>query len=158
MPDACLKLHTLCLAALMAAASCGSADECGRFRAVDAEGWNYGDTLLFATPDSLQAWHGDIVVAVRHTSTYPYRNLWLEISVPGDSLSRPDTVSVSLASADGKWLGRGLGLSYQSADTVLRGKTITAPTVAVRHIMRTDKLRDIEQIGLIFFKKEAEQK
>ena len=56
-----------------------------------------------------------------------------------------------LADDLGNWYGRGLGLSYQYIDTVIRSISLTAPAeLSLRHIMRNDKLTDIEQIGIIF--------
>ena len=69
---------------------------------------------------------------------------------PTDSLP-PDTLNILLADAFGNWQGRGLGLSFQRVDTVLHNLTLKTPTtLSLRHIMRSDRLPDVEQIGLIF--------
>lgn len=133
--------------------SCGQQKECGTFHAVDASGWLYGDTLLYdLTPaDSDSVWTGDIAVAIRHAASYPYSNLWIELSFPPSDSLTSDTLNIQLADAYGNWLGRGLGLSFQRVDTVLRNITLPVPTtIHLRHIMRSDRLTDIEQIGLIF--------
>ena len=133
--------------------SCGQQKECGTFHAVDVSGWVYGDTLRYdlAAADSDSVWTGDIAVAIRHAASYPYSNLWMEVSFPQSDSITSDTLNILLADAYGNWLGRGLGLSFQRVDTVLRNVTLPVPTsLSLRHIMRADRLTDIEQIGLIF--------
>lgn len=133
--------------------SCGQQKESGKFHAVDASGWLYGDTLQYelVSVDSDSVWTGDIAVAIRHAASYPYSNLWLELSFPPSDSITADTLNVLLADAYGNWLGRGLGLSFQRVDTVLHNITLPIPTtLSLRHIMRSDRITDIEQIGLIF--------
>lgn len=136
---------------MMLCFGCRPSDPDGAFVAVDADGWKYGDTLEFALQPADSVWHGDIALSLRHTSAYPYSNVWLEISyLDGDSITA-DTINVVLADDFGNWLGKGLGLSFQRVDTVLKGLSIATPaTFSVRHIMRNDRLTDIEQIGLIY--------
>ena len=87
---------------------------------------------------------------VRHTAGYAYSNLWLEVSYPSADSLPPDTVNVRLSNSFGDWYGKGLGLSYQLTDTVGRRLKLSAPaTLSVRHIMRVDRLEDIEQIGVL---------
>ncbi|MDE6239517.1 MAG: gliding motility lipoprotein GldH [Muribaculaceae bacterium] len=141
------------IVATLITVSCGQQRESGTFHAVDASGWLYGDTLFYNLEpmDSDSIWHGDIAVAVRHTAAYPYSNIWMELGYnPTDNLS-PDTLNILLADAFGNWQGRGLGLSFQRVDTVLHNLTLKTPTtLSLRHIMRSDRLPDVEQIGLIF--------
>lgn len=118
---------------------------------VDTGGWNYGDTLHFdlGTQED-PVIDGRLAVVVRHTAGYAYSNLWLEVSYPPADSLRPDTFNVRLSNSFGDWYGKGLGLSYQLTDTVDRKLNLSAPaTLSVRHIMRTDRLEDIEQIGLL---------
>ena len=148
-----LSLLAICFMTLGSA--CSRSAETGQFRAVDSSCWRYGDTLSYniATADSV--WHGDIAIVVRHAASYPFSNLWLEIGYPPNDSIKPDTLDIVLADDFGNWLGRGLGLSFQRTDTVVRGVTVTSPAdFYVRHIMRSDCLSDIEQIGLIFIPSE----
>lgn len=125
------------------------ADEQSAYAMVDASGWSYGDTLhLTITPPCDSIVEGRLAIAVRHTATYDYSNLWLELSY-GDSIV-PDTVNIKLADIYGNWFGAGLGLSYQYVDTLEHRIDMKAPAdIYVRHIMRVDRLNDIEQIGII---------
>lgn len=120
--------------------------------------WLYTDSLEFTpseTADSLV--RGTLLVAVRHTHGYRYRNLWLEVALPrsgagADSLPPVrDTLDIQLADSLGRWLGRGSGASFLLTDTVARHFTLRkgAP-IRVRHIMRLDTLPDIEQVGAVF--------
>ena len=130
--------------------SCIHSDEAGVFHPIDSAGWQYGDTLNFRLEETDSLWHGDIAVVVRHSAAYPYNNIWLELSYPPTDSITPDSVNIILADDFGHWLGRGLGLSYQKVDTVIRDLTLSSANIGLRHIMRNDKLTDIEQIGIIF--------
>lgn len=121
------------------------------FTAIDPEGWVYGDTLALTPEIDDSVAEGRIVVAVRHTDGYIYRNLWLEMSVPQGDTVIADTLNISLADIYGKWYGTGMGVSYMASDTLPgRYRLMRGQPVALRHIMRSDTLHDIEQIGLVF--------
>lgn len=139
------------LVVMAVAFACSTSDERGCFVAVDPSGWNYGDTLRFdlgTAEDSVV--DGRLALVVRHAAGYAYSNLWLEVSYPPSDSLKPDTFNIRLSDSFGNWYGKGLGLSYQLTDTVGRKLKLSAPaTLSVRHIMRVDRLEDIEQIGLL---------
>ena len=140
---------------LSAMSACKGTSEAGEFQPIDVDGWKYGDTVTFNidVPDSAAC--GDLAVVVRHTAAYPYSNIWLELNYPQNDKITTDTVNIVLADDFGNWLGRGAGLSFQRADTVVRNISLTPPSaVNVRHIMRVDNLTDVEQIGVIFIAKD----
>ena len=143
-----ITLLSLCLGACAP----GQNDFC-EFRELPADGWVYGDTLCFMPQFADSTTTAIPVIALRHNNAYPYSNLWLELSrMSHDSTTLIlDTVNVRLADIYGRWAGHGFGASYQFADT-LRGVTPVraGETVTVRHIMRVDTLRDIEQLGILF--------
>lgn len=139
---------------LLLLSSCKGPDETGQFKMVDADGWNYGDSIFFdvAAPDSV--FRGDIAVVVRNSSAYDYSNVWLEMSYPPSDSIKPDTINFRLADVSGEWLGKGLGLSFQRVDTVVRDVRLNMPArLALRHIMRVDRLENIEQLGIILIPK-----
>jgi len=115
------------------------------------EGWKYGDTLLFTPvhPDSLC--HGLLVIGIRHENSFPYTSLWLETTVSDNGRDKVDTLEIPLADSYGSWTGRGIGASFQVADTVA-GSFLHASgsQVKIRHIMRTDTLRGVTQAGIFF--------
>lgn len=126
------------------------------FKAVDSDGWPYGSSLEFNPTPEFDKNKGTarIALAIRHSDAYLYSNLWLELATPiaGTDSMRLDTINVKLANVYGKWLGRGVGVSYVKSDT-LPGRfnyDEEIPT-RVRHIMRVDTLHEIEQVGLVYF-------
>lgn len=141
----------------VAITSCHSEiDEDSAFCSIPAQGWAYGDTLSFEPELSESIAEGHIAVMVRHSSSYVFGNLWLELTVPpapGDSVPEVDTINVILANDYGKWLGRGSGVSYVKVDTISGLHIIKhGSPVTLRHIMRVDTVEGLEQIGVIFLK------
>ncbi len=126
------------------------------FKSIDRRGWVYGDSYEFnPSPDFAEArGTARMAVVVRHTGAYLYSNLWLEVATPvapGDSM-KLDTINIKLADIYGRWLGKGLGVSYVKTDTLPGRYGFDEDVPAkVRHIMRVDTLNDVEQIGLIYF-------
>lgn len=121
------------------------------WQSLPAEGWSFGDTLVFnaVEPDTLPV--PAMVLNVRHSDSYPYANLWMEVSYDtADSIAR-DTVNVVLADEFGHWYGQGNGVSFQFTDTIVPRQTVRpGSAIRLRHIVRTDTLPDIEQIGITF--------
>lgn len=117
------------------------AGQYSEFVSVPAQGWAYGDTVTF-TPDSCVTPGMDI--ALRHNDAFPYSSLWVEVS---DSLRR-DTLKIDLCDAYGRWLGNGLGSSHQ-VHARLPFAPEPARTLNIRHIMRVDTVKGIEQIGIL---------
>jgi len=142
----------IAIAMCLALAACGRPDTSyAGFADIPADGWAYADTLDIepTLPDSVTV--GRLAVAVRHTNGYEYRNLWLEIATPMLDSVTADTVNVQLADDYGRWYGRGVGVSYMTADTLPGSYCLTrGRAVRVRHVMRVDTLPGIEQVGLIF--------
>ena len=121
------------------------------FRNIDVDGWVYGDTLEFSPSIGDSTARGTLMLALRHSNSYLYSNLWVEVSYFNDTVCVVDTLNVPLADIYGRWYGSGFGARYQATDTIVydmqlhRGKP-----VKVRHIMRVDTLHGIEQVGLNF--------
>lgn len=94
-------------------------------------------------------------MGIRHNGSYPYRNLWLEITTPvgSDSITMRDTVAIELADRYGLWRGTGLGALRQLRVPVRQNVRVDSGShILVRHIMRADTLRDIEQVGIFIEK------
>lgn len=125
------------------AAACVPSDgfNAGDYVMLPQEGWPYGDTV------SLNA-NAGASLALRHSDRYPYRNLWLELTQTVDSaVTLRDTVNVELCDIHGQWHGKGFGDTRQLV--VRTPHKLNDGTVAVRHIMRVDTLKGIEQIGIV---------
>ena len=112
--------------------------------------WLYERPVSFAAEASDSVTNGSLTVAVRHNDTYPFRNLWLEISRRDTQGKRyTDTVNMQLADVYGHWLGKGIGGRYQSEITVAENFNFSdSANVTVRHIMRVDTLAGITDIGV----------
>ena len=130
----------------------GSEMELCSYNDIPRYGWAYGDTISFATDilsDSVTTGH--LIVALRHTNSYPFSNIWLEVTHSGsDNIPRRDTINCTLADIYGRWQGQGFGASYQYADTIpARMEIKRGNPLTIRHIMRVDTLRDIEHLGIM---------
>lgn len=146
--------RTVIAAAILAAATAcvPSPDDYSDFRTLPDEGWAYTHHLTFTPEIADSASRGTMLVAVRHSGDFNYRNIWLEIAATmPDGTVRRDTIDIELADKFGTWLGSGPGTSFQKADTLPRPYTLVdSATIELRHIMRIDTLHGIEQVGLIF--------
>lgn len=116
--------------------------------------WSYAAPLEFAVDtlaDSICP-AGTLLLTLRHTDAYQYSNLWLEVTYDiADSTAVPDTLNIILADDYGHWRGRGPGNTFQLSDTLRRNMPLRRhQRIGVRHIMRTDTLLDIEQIGITY--------
>lgn len=143
--------HSLLILVTILALSACTDTECSTFSDIEAPGWRYGDTITFIPSDTAACTAGAIAVAVRHTNAYEYSNLWLELTYASPDTTVTDTFNVVLADNFGHWRGKGVGIAYQVVDTLLPRVTIdTSSPIHLRHVMRTDTLPDIQQIGIIF--------
>ncbi|MCM1518518.1 MAG: gliding motility lipoprotein GldH [Pseudoflavonifractor sp.] len=121
------------------------------FRNINPDGWSYGDTLSFTPVIGDSVATGALLVALRHSNDYAYRNLWVEIEYRDATNQRRDTLNIGLADIYGRWFGSGFGARYQLTDTVSRHVTLTTgQPVRIRHIMRDDTLRGVDQVGIMF--------
>lgn len=133
------------LLAVIATACVGSGYRASSYRHIPAGGWAYGVPLDFviSLPDSAET--DDILLDISHDNTYPYSNLWVEMTIG----SRVDTLNIDLCDAAGHWYGRGMEGRYQLEVPVAAGVTLAdSSVVTLRHIMRVDTVRGISQIGL----------
>lgn len=149
-------IYNICVAALLGllAVACGERSY-SRWANLPTDGWIYTDTVALLPVDTMlhdndSLVRGAIRIAVRHENSYRYSNLWLEMTyhTDGRRLIR-DTINLRLADVYGRWIGSGFGASYQQEALISSSSVIdvTQP-VALRHIMRVDTLRGIEQIGI----------
>ena len=112
--------------------------------------WRYRDVLEFRPVhmDSLCA--GCMVVGLRYDGAYPYKNICLEVVQTTPAGERCDTMDLALADDYGNLHGIGIAASFQLTDTMPRYVHASGTPVRVRHLMRTDTLRGITQVGLFF--------
>lgn len=128
-----------------------------QFHDLSPDGWHFGDSLKyhFSPADSVVC--GDLTLSIRHSNDYIYSNLFLEVTVSDSLSTRRDTVALTLADDFGRWHGRGIGTDFQVSDTIARNASFRRPVdIAVRHVMRDDILRHIEQVGISFVERSSD--
>ena len=146
-------LKTVLLMSVIIAVSACSRDgyQYTGYHNIGPHGWAYGSPLEFDVSQAPSPLVGNIIVSVTNDNSYPYRNLWLEVTYDSTDGARCcDTVNIAMCDLYGNWYGNGLPGHYQLSDTI----TVSPVTVAdsslirVRHIMRVDTIRGISQVGL----------
>jgi gliding motility-associated lipoprotein GldH len=99
----------------------------------------------------------NFLINVRNTEVYPYRNLYVFVKTvfPNGKFSR-DTVSIVLADASGRWVGKGSGylsMSEHVSNSIMYNYNKRFPLsgtykVEIEQAMRLDTLEGIQNIGL----------
>ena len=129
-------------------------NEWGEMTRIPGSSWHVNEPVRIALPvtDSLSAY--SLSVHVRHNSAYRYANMWVFVSVytPDGVLWRKDTVDLALASADGRWLGKGWGDLYAVEAPLGAGRTVFPVCgtwrFSVEQGMREQSLRGVHDVGL----------
>ncbi len=135
----------------LALGACAPGNECSTFVDLAAGGWAYGDSVVFTPAMADSVADGHLKIAVCHDNSYPWSNLWLEVSYPGPQGTYRDTVEMTLADPFGHWQGKAIGSTYQMQATLPARLRLHADTrVEVRHIMRLDTLRGLTKVGVTF--------
>lgn len=130
--------------------SCTGGYKYSDYREVAPEGWPYGERFDYTVTGRDSVFTGMLMVSLTHDNSYEYSNIWLEVTVPGDSSVMVDTVNVTLCDPYGNWYGNGMPGHYQFTDTLIATPLTLADSsrITVRHIMRVDTLRGISQVGI----------
>lgn len=132
--------------------ACGNRVVYTEFYSMPIDGWHQDSTLTFTTEIADSTTCYDIQLVVRHTTQYPYQNLWLFVDeYAGNMLILQDTIEAMLADDYGRWLGTGihryeLPLLY---DEQHRFAQSGEHTFAIRQGMRTEWLKGITEVGLV---------
>lgn len=139
-------------ALLTGAAACSDKHErFGSFSRLSEKGWAYGDTVRITASRLASTQEGrELRLGVRHRTDYPYRNLALEVTYTADGKVRRDTVIMELADRYGSWKGNGMGPLRQFEAPVFRKVSMPdSSDITIRHVMKTDTLRGISEIGVL---------
>jgi len=135
--------------------SCGKDTVYNEYQSVNNKIWNKQDVYFFKFDIKDNSVAYNVSLQLRNNDLYPYQNLWIlneEEQPSGVSVS--DTIEYMLADEFGKWTGSGITLfqsqiilrnNYHFPDT---GKY----TIGIRHGMRDNDLKGIENIGLFIEK------
>ena len=93
--------------------SCNRSSVFSDYRSLKGSKWPQDSILRFdmTVPDSTKLYN--LFLDVRNEGRYPFSNLWLFVKIiPPKGQVLNDTIELSLASPEGKWLGHGLGDLY----------------------------------------------
>ena len=120
--------------------------------AIGSDGWRADNPLEFQVSviDTSKVY--DLLLHIRNTRTYDYRNLWLFIeTIAPNGQSYSDTVEVILADESGRWLGKGIGNVNAMLEPYITGVKFAyrgVYTIILTQGMREESLEDILDIGL----------
>ena len=91
----------------------------------------------------------NMLVNVRHSSSYPFSNLWIFVNtISPDGIIKKDTLECVLAEKNGKWIGNGLGdiWDIQCQFKTSRLKEDGWYTFKIEQAMRHGDLAKIEEL------------
>lgn len=144
-----IKLGFLLVVVLTA---CNSREVFFEYSTVNTSGWSKDSVYSFdVTIDDVSVPY-NIYVNTRHSSQYPYQNLWLFIYKSEKSaIATKDTINFYLADQFGKWLGDGVGDLYSMP--VLYQQNVKFPKKGnyryqIGHGMRDSVLIGVSDIGI----------
>lgn len=152
------SLSNIIIAAITASClcfSCGNDTVYNKFQPVRDKVWDKRSEYYFKFEIKDSSIPYNILLQIRNNDMYGYQNLWLLCEqLQPDSISVKDTIECMLADDFGKWNGNGITL-FQSRFT-LHDHYIFPDTgqytISIRHGMRDDSLKGIEDIGLFIEK------
>lgn len=95
--------------------ACNSQTLYHQFRPVEEDGWSPTDTIGFEVPLTDSLHQHTLMLQLRHTARYPYKNLkiGLEAISPDSQLIPTTPFSVQLMDEQGYWKGSGQSGFYQ---------------------------------------------
>lgn len=138
--------------ALLLLSACTSTPEVNQMHHFSADAWEAKEGVSFEVniEDTLQPC--DFYVHLRHSTDYPFQNLYLFVDSHFPSGARHrDTLEFILAAPDGSWLGKGFS-GYKYNDILIR-KQMVFPDSGLYHFrfvqaMRADTLNGIRNLGI----------
>lgn len=119
---------------------------------LEADGWRQEQPLTFDVTITDTAQSYDVLINLRHTSSFPSQNLWLftETFQPDSQVVR-DTIECMLANTHGEWLGKGWGSLREMSVLYKQRYKFPQPggyRFSIRHGMRVDALTGINDLGM----------
>lgn len=147
-----LRRAALPLAVALFAGGCDSSvlNSYSEYHHLDATGWSYSDIETFTPVHTDSLCQGRLVVGLRHSGSYPYTSVSVEVEYADNGITARDTIEVPLTDSYGRWLGTGIGTAFQVTDTVGHLLHTSGSEIKIRHAMRCDTLHGINQLGIFF--------
>ena len=121
------------------------------FKHMPSQGWQRTLPLCFMPEYDDSTGRYELLLAVRHDNTYPYRNLSLVVDIiAADSTIHRQAVDVTMADEYGNWTGGGFGTLYQKQVTLSRDiAPAAAHSVVVWQAMEgCDTLQGLVDMGI----------
>ncbi|MBQ8520908.1 MAG: gliding motility lipoprotein GldH [Bacteroides sp.] len=143
-----------CLLFLLLLSACGGNISYHSYQPVPNGGWRGNDTLFYPLPDSIEPGNYTVQLGIRHLESYPYRDIWLEVShnLQDSTTYQKDTLHLYLADTLGDWYGHGIGgLLQYTADSVLEvhlQEKSNGSSFHINHLMNDTLLRSIYDVGI----------
>ena len=152
------RTHLLMLVLLMVVAiSCDSNRVFEEHIALEKGTWNVRNKLQFNVAISNLVTPYNMYLNVRNGAEYPYSNLFLFMNtVSPDGKTSRDTIELTLADYDGRWLGSGMGsvkFSKFLFHSDIRFSQAGSYRFVFEQAMRTNELKGIYDIGIRIEKK-----
>jgi gliding motility-associated lipoprotein GldH len=127
--------------------SCTKKDTYLQYFRVNESGWGKDSLFVFDIPvdDSVATYN--LYVNIRNGGEYPYQNLWLFLEkITPDSIISRDTIEFYLANNRGKWLGKGIGSTFEMP--VFYQQNIKFQTTGTYRYKITQGMRDSVLVGI----------
>ncbi len=138
--------------------SCQRNDVYFEYNAVRPEGWNKDSAFVYTVNITDTNAKYNVYINTRNRGEYPHQNLWLFISKWNqDSTLTKDTIDFYLADQRGKWLGSGVGQTFEMPVLYLENVSFQQPgnyIFSIKHGMRDSLLVGLNDVGLRVEKKE----
>ena len=141
-----------CLTGMVAETGCKNGNVYEKAYTINGNGWRYRDTLNFGFDIRDTGEIYDIVLSIRHRTTYPLQNLYMNIytAFPGGQRIK-QLLNIDLADQTGKWNGKVSGGTCNFETAIQENAFFNAAgkhLITLEPFMRMDSLPGIEQVGL----------
>jgi gliding motility-associated lipoprotein GldH len=147
------KYAVITLIGLLVLSSCSEDYFYQDLKRFDETGWAVDEPVVFEFSSQDTSSYLDFFLDIRNTGNYPYQNIYafIEMKFPNDRSLRDTLHFPYLASDEGKWLGKGIGGSYDNSIMYKHRKKLPLPgdyRIRVTHAMRDEILYGIERVGI----------
>lgn len=144
-------LHLSLFALIGLLVACGEQAVYHDVKMVDENGWFKDDAVSFEYVAEDTSIIYDIIVDIRHSDNYPYKNFWLFVkSVTPDGKDYTDTLECVLADNYGSWIGKSTGSLYELPVMFLSQTKFPQPgkfRFELYQGMRNDTLQGVHEMG-----------
>jgi gliding motility-associated lipoprotein GldH len=135
--------------------SCVKGNEFEKNVSIPSHQWNFANKPKFEFYISDTNAKYNMYFLMRHTDSYPYANIWLNIKTkqPNEVSFNQTRVEIPLAQTDGKWLGRGIGEIWEhklslSNNGYIHYSKAGKYEIVLEQIMRTNPLPEVMSVGI----------